>query len=211
MQPLGTFSNVRRLLCVGAHSDDIEIGCGATVLRLLRELPNLKITWAVFCAAGKRGDEARAACETLTGRHDVNLRLLEFRDAHLPGDWMNVKAAVGALRDSEPDLIFSHRLDDRHQDHRLLAEFTGQTFRDHTILGYEIPKYDGDLGQPNVFVPCSECDLKRKCRACDVFKSQQSKQWFDDDTFRGLARIRGIECNSPTRFAEAFYCRKLSI
>ena len=211
MTPLLSTHNLERLLCIGAHSDDIEIGCGATILRLLRERPSLHVTWAVFCASGERREEARAAAEQLLeGAGSVDLRLMECRDAHLPGSWLDVKALVGSLRDAEPDLIFSHRHDDRHQDHRLLAEFTAQTFRDHTVLAYEIAKYDGDLGQPNVFVPCSEEDLAAKCRACEHFASQQGKQWFDDDTFRGLARLRGLECNSPTRFAEAFYCRKMT-
>ncbi|MEL7238220.1 MAG: PIG-L family deacetylase, partial [Planctomycetota bacterium] len=131
-----------------------------------------------------------------------------FRDAHLPGDWLGVKKAMGELRDVDPDLVFTHRADDLHQDHRLLGELAGQTFRDHLVLSYEIPKFDGDLGRPTLYAPCSEADLEAKMRACDAFNSQRGKQWFDDETFRGLARIRGIECNSPSRYAEAFYCRK---
>ena len=214
MTSLTDISRARRILCIGAHSDDLEIGCGGTVLRLLRERPGqVTVTWCVFAADGVRGEEARAgAARVLAGAADARLVLHAFRDAHMPGQWLDVKAAMGAIRDGlrdvPPDLIFTHRPDDAHQDHRLLAELTAQAFRDHAILGYEIPKYDGDLGQPNVFAPIAREDLDGKCAALEAFASQRGKHWFDEETFRGLARLRGLECASPTRYAEGFYCRK---
>ena len=211
MQSLLEPSRLRRLLCIGAHSDDIEIGCGATVLRLLRESPGVRVTWAVFCGGGERGDEARAAAEEILGDADADVRMFEFRDAHLPGHWLGAKAAMGELRASEPELILTHRHDDAHQDHRLLGELTMQAFRDHSVLGYEIPKYDGDLGRPTVYAPASEADFQRKLDALKHFRSQLDKHWFDDATFRGLARVRGLECAAPSGLAEAFYPRKLCI
>ena len=127
--------------------------------------------------------------------------------------WGEVKGAFGSVREAcpQPDLIFTHRRDDLHQDHRLLAEMTAQLFRNHAILGYEIPKYDADLGRPNVYVTAAPADIEGKLQSLRVFRSQHARQWFDDETFRGLARVRGLECNSPSRYAEAFYCTKLSI
>ena len=213
MANLTDLSRVRRLLCVGAHADDIEIGCGATVLRLLREAKNVAVTWCVFAGDARREQEARRAAELLLkDAADVRLVFGGFRDAHLPGSWLDVKAAMGDLRSAEPDLIFTHRADDAHQDHRLLAELTAQIFRNgETILGYEIPKYDGDLGRPNVFAPASAADVEAKCRALDCFESQRDKPWFDDETFKGLMRLRGGESASPSRYAEGFYCRKWTI
>ena len=211
MRNLIDFKHIRRVLCLGAHSDDIEIGCGGTLSRLMRENEHIKCSWFVACGVGVRGDEARASAEAFNTleRHQLHLTVGEFRDAHLPAVWAETKRAVSALRDFDPDLIFTHRLDDRHQDHRVIAELTAQTFRDHPVLGYEIPKYDGDLGQPNVFVPLSPEDFDAKRHALRPFVSQQDKQWFDDDTFAGLARLRGLECNAPSRLAEGFYARKL--
>ena len=207
-------TRARRLLCVGAHSDDVEIGCGATVLRLLREARAngrpMSVTWAVFAGDEQRQAEARnAASVMLADAAEADVICHGFRDAHLPGSWLDVKAAMGRLREAAADLIFTHRPDDAHQDHRLLAELTAQTFRGGaTILGYEIPKFDGDLGRPNVYAPASAEDVEAKCRVLDGFRSQRDKQWFDDETFRGLMRLRGLECASPTRYAEAFYCTK---
>ena len=217
MLKLTSLAQVRRLLCIGAHADDIEIGCGATILRLLREArlagEGVSVTWCVMAGDEQRQSEARRAADLLLAdARDVRLVFGGFRDAYLPGSWAAVKAAVGALRDAAPEVILTHGSDDRHQDHRLLAELTGQTFRrGETILSYEIPKYDGDLGRPNVFAPASADDVERKCRVLDCFRSQRDKGWFDDETFRGLMRLRGVECASPTRYAEAFYCAKFAI
>ena len=250
MRPLIDLGRVRSLLCVGAHSDDIEIGCGATVARLARENPGLRVTWVVFCGDGERADEARAAAGDLlevehfdpsngvphptkprreprigiesgtrsaaaaaaSGEHaarsGTTVHTLGFRDAHLPAVWTDAKAALATFA-GEYDLILTHRRDDRHQDHRLLAELTDQVFRDHAKLAYEIPKTDADLGRPNVYVPADTIDFDRKLRALRRFRSQHGKAWFDDDTFRALARIRGLECNAPSRLAEAFYTDKL--
>ena len=212
MQALLDPTRVRRLLCIGAHSDDLEIGCGATVLRLLRQSPGCVVTWAVFCAGGGRGGEARAAAEEMLRQAgEARVVLFEFRDAHLPASWGEVKAAMGELRSSEPDLILTHRHDDAHQDHRLLGELTMQAFRDHATLGYEIPKYDGDLGRPTLYAPASAADFAAKLAALGHFASQRDKHWFDDATFRGLARLRGLECAAASGLAEAFYPRKMCI
>lgn len=209
MLNLTDISKLERVLCIGAHSDDIEIGCGATMFRLMRDLPTLEVTWCVLCGDGVRGDEAREAAHKVLGdRASCRVIVHTFRDAHLPGDWLNVKQAVGDLRASEPDLVFAHRHGDNHQDHRLVAELVDQSFRNHVVYGYEIPKYDGDLGRPNVFASATRDDLQAKCRLLDTFTSQGDKHWFDDEAFTGLARIRGLECASPTGYAEGFYCRK---
>ncbi len=203
-------SRIRRVLVIGAHSDDAEIGCGATLLRLLRDVPGMAVRLDVLCGRDVRGDEARASAGRLFAGHDgCEIVTHDFRDAHLPATWAEVKSAVAATRDFRPDVVFTHRPDDLHQDHRLLGEVVGQTFRDHLVLQFEIPKFDGDLGQPNVFAPASADDVEAKCRLLDAFSSQRDKHWFDDDTFRGLMRIRGLECASPTGYAEAFHCRKV--
>jgi LmbE family N-acetylglucosaminyl deacetylase len=212
MIDLTDLSRVQSILCVGAHSDDIEIGCGATMLRLLREAPDARVTWAVFCGDERRQAEAREAAREMIGNNrKADVHCFGMKDAHLPGDWLGTKAAFSRLRDAEPDVVFCHRPDDAHQDHRLLGELAGQTFRDHLVLGYEIPKYDGDLGSPNFFAYTSQEDLDRKCAVLNIFRSQCNKHWFDEETFRGLARLRGLECASPTGYAEGFYCRKLAI
>lgn len=202
------------LLCLGAHSDDIEIGAGGTVLRLLEEHPSLSVTWVVFSADGERADEAhRAADVFLAGAAARDVRLHRFRDGFLPADWAAVKEAFEALKaDVDPVLVLAPRREDRHQDHRLVAELTWNTFRRHLIWEYEIAKYEGDLGQPNLFVPLSEAQCTAKVAALDAaFTSQRSRTWFDPELFRGLLRLRGVECCSPTGYAEAFSCRKLVV
>ena len=203
-----------RLLCIGAHSDDLEIGCGGTVLAWLAAYENIEVTWVILSAPGRRKAEARdSANELLKGANRVNLVLRDFRDGHLPAHFSEAKSLFEELKAGEiPDVILTHRLEDRHQDHRLIAELTWQTFRDHLILEYEIPKYEGDLGQPNLFVPLSASVCKRKVEhLINHFGSQRSKSWFTEDTFTSLMRIRGIESNAPELFAEAFYFRKLLI
>jgi LmbE family N-acetylglucosaminyl deacetylase len=203
-----------RLLCIGAHSDDLEIGCGGTVLAWLAAYTNAEVTWVVLSAPGRREAEARdSANDLLKGASRVNLVLRDFRDGHLPAQFSKAKSLFEELKAGEiPDVILTHRLEDRHQDHRLIGELTWQTFRNHLILEYEIPKYEGDLGQPNLFVPLSASVCKRKVEhLINHFGSQRSKSWFTEDTFTSLMRIRGIESNAPELFAEAFYCRKLLI
>ena len=203
-----------RVLCLGSHSDDIEIGCGGTILRLARERPECEFHWIVFSAIGPRGEEARrSAGEFVAAPRLAQLRLATFRDGFMPFMGDEIKATFEELKKSiAPDLILTHNRQDAHQDHRLVAELTWNTFRDHLILEYEIPKYDGDLGRPSVFVPLSSeiCDRKVELLTA-MFGSQRDKRWFTQDTFLSLMRLRGMECNAPSGYAEAFYCRKLVI
>lgn len=202
------------ILCLGAHSDDIEIGCGGTILRLARQFPNCAFHWVVFSATGVRATEAQRAAALFAGTNTTKgPQLKTFQDGFMPFVGAEVKAIFEELKHSvSPDLIFTHNRDDAHQDHRLLAKLTWNTFRDHLILEYEIPKYDGDLGRPNVFVPLPTDLCEKKVRnIMDAFQSQHSKRWFQPDTFFSLMRIRGMECNSPSNYAEAFYCRKMAL
>jgi LmbE family N-acetylglucosaminyl deacetylase len=201
----------RRLLVLGAHSDDIEIGCGGTILSWLRDRP-VEVTWVVFGAAGVREAEARASAGAfLEDAQASRVEVFGFRDGFFPYIGGEVKEAFEGLKASvAPDVILTHRRDDLHQDHRTVAELTYNTFRDHLVLEYEIVKYDGDLSSPNVFVPLEGAVLERKIELLmQHFGSQRGKHWFDAETFRGLARIRGLESASPTRYAEGFYGRKV--
>lgn len=200
-----------RILCLGSHSDDIEIGCGGTILRLLSEYPNCRFHWVVFSAIGERKAEAERAAHAFAGADRLDsLTLKEFPDGFLPFVGAEVKATFEQLKATTPDLIFSHQPHDAHQDHRLLSELTWNTFRNHLILEYEIPKWDGDLGRPSVFVPLEAEVVQTKIRhLLESFASQRSKNWFDESTFQALMRLRGMECNAPSGYAEAFYGRKL--
>jgi len=202
-----------KVLCLGAHSDDIEIGCGGTILRLVRQYPNCVFHWAVFSAIGVRAEEAQRGAVLFAGARALKRPLLKgFQDGFMPFAGVEVKTVFEELKIISPDLIFTHNRNDAHQDHRFLAELTWNTFRDHMILEYEIPKYDGDLGRPSVFVPLdSELCEKKVQYLMDTFESQRSKRWFQSDTFFSLLRLRGIECNAPSGYAEAFYCRKLML
>jgi LmbE family N-acetylglucosaminyl deacetylase len=196
---------------LGAHCDDIEIGCGGTLLRLKETLPGVRFHWVVFSASGPRGQEAKKAAELFTAGCDRKLVLKDYRDGFLPYRGADVKDCFEEMKgEVNPDLIFTHWSGDAHQDHRLISELTWNTFRNHLILEYEIPKYDGDLGRPGVFVPLeSEVYQKKVGYIMDAFQSQHSKRWFQPDTFLSLMRLRGMECNSSSDYAEAFYCRKL--
>lgn len=200
------------LLCLGAHSDDIEIGCGGTVLRLVEEFPDLAVTWVVFSANGSRGDEAQASAEAFLGKSKTKtIKLNGFRDGYFPFNGAEIKDAFEQIKKeiAPPDLVLSHYHEDLHQDHRLISSLTWNTFRDHLILEYEIPKYDGDMGNPNFFVQLDEATVRRKSDLIiENFPSQAGRQWFSEDTFLALARLRGIAANSPTRYAEGFYLRK---
>jgi LmbE family N-acetylglucosaminyl deacetylase len=201
-----------QILCLGAHSDDIEIGCGGIILRLAQQYPASLFHWVVFSATGVRAVEAQRSAELFAGKSAVRGPLLKtFQDGFMPFVGAEVKAVFEGLKQTvSPDLIFTHNRKDAHQDHRLLAELTWNTFRDHLILEYEIPKYDGDLGQPNIFVPLSADVCEKKVQyIMDTFHSQHSKRWFQPDTFRSLMRLRGMECNAPSGYAEAFYCHKM--
>jgi LmbE family N-acetylglucosaminyl deacetylase len=206
------FQQVDRVLLLGAHSDDIEIGCGGSVLRLIEERPEVEIAWIVFSGDGPRRAEAEASA-ALFLRHARRPRVevLDFPDRLFPTVWQAIKDRCDALRSQfDPQLIFTHRRDDAHQDHRVIAELTWCTFRDHLIWEYEIPKYEGDLGAPNLFVPLSADMLRRKIAYLhEAFPTQAQKPWFLPQTFSGLAHLRGLECRAPEYVAEAFHCRKL--
>lgn len=198
------------VLCLGCHSDDIEIGCGGTILRLAHEYPGSVFHWVVFSAIGARESEARRAAELFAGSNIRGPVLKQFRDGFMPFSGAEIKDVFESLKPISPDLVLTHYRHDAHQDHRLVADLTWNTFRDHLILQYEIPKWDGDMGQPNFYVPldAEECD-KKVHYLMEAFGSQRSKRWFDENTFRGLMRLRGMECNSASGYAEAFYARKL--
>ncbi|MEJ7929733.1 PIG-L deacetylase family protein [Ramlibacter sp. AN1015] len=202
----------RTIVCLGAHADDIEIGCGATLLRLLADCRGVEVVWVVFSALGEREREAReGASRFLHGAARQHVRLFRFRDGHFPWQGAEIKESLEALKREfpEPDLVFTHLRGDRHQDHRTIAELTWNTWRRHMILEYEVPKYDGDLGAPNCFVPVSREVIGFKARTiCDVFRSEAHKGWMTAETFEALARIRGIECAAAEGWAEAFHCRK---
>ena len=199
------------ILCLGAHSDDIEIGCGGTVLRLKEQYPESKFHWIVFSAAEVRDAEARRGAELFAGLSGSRVILKTFRDGFMPFVGGEVKDVFEELKKIiSPDIIFAHNRRDAHQDHRLLAELTWNTFRDHLILEYEIPKYDGDMGQPTFYVPLDADVARKKARyIVETFHSQQSKPWFEESTFLSLMRLRGMECNAPSGYAEAFYSRKI--
>ena len=211
MIAFSVFKNVKRLLCIGAHSDDIEIGAGATVLRVVREAPNVEITWCVLSGSQTRHDEARRGAERLLGSSIKSLILASVPDSHFPEHRRDIKQIFEErLKTTNPDLILTHSRDDRHQDHRVANEFTWNVFRAHQIWEYEIPKWDGDLLQPNLYVPAEVDDVSTKITTLlEIFGSQGNKHWFDGETFLGLMRLRGLESN--TRYAEAFVARKLVV
>ena len=205
------FQKATNILCLGAHSDDIEIGCGGTILKWIRERPGLNLQWVVFSADGKRRAEAKSGAKFfLKGAAHEKTVVRQFKTSFFPFQGAAIKKFFETLKTSfEPDIVFVHHGEDRHQDHRLLCELTWNTFRRHLILEYEIPKYDGDLGSPNLFVRLDEAVARRKAKElCRIFRTQKSRHWFSEETFLALMRLRGIECGS--KYAEAFYCRKIA-
>ena len=203
-----------RVLCLGAHSDDLEIGCGGAILQWLADYPEVEVTWVVMSAAGDRAREARrSAGALLRGAKRKTVVLREFKDGYLPRQFAEAKQLFEELKSGPtPDVILTHRLEDRHQDHRQVAELTWQTWRNHIILEYEIPKFEGDLGQPNLFVPLTRRVGTRKIEhLMRQFGSQRSKSWFRRETFAGLMHLRGVECRAESGMAEGFYARKLRI
>lgn len=203
-----------RLLCLGAHADDIEIGCGGTLLTLLGQRDDITVTWVVLAADGDRAGEAESsAISFLEGARESRVIVKPFRDGFLPYLGPAVKECFEQLKgEVDPDLVLTHYEGDRHQDHRLVAELTWNTFRRHLIFEYEIPKYDGDLANPGAFVPLTEQTARRKVELLQAhFTSQGTKHWFDEELFFGLLRLRGMQANEPTRYAEAFHCRKLTL
>jgi LmbE family N-acetylglucosaminyl deacetylase len=201
-----------KILCLGAHSDDLEIGCGGTILRLLDEHPGSSVHWVVFSASPEREQEARASAAAFTaaaGSRTVTTKT--FRESFFPAQWVEIKEFFEETRRAfEPDLVLCHHREDLHQDHKTIAELTWNTFRNHLVLAYEIPKYEGDLGKPNVYVPLSREVADRKVALIlEHFASQAGRTWFRPDTFHGLMSIRAIECNALSARAEAFHAQKL--
>lgn len=211
MNPLHLGPDRQRLqvLCLGAHADDIEIGCAGTLLKWQAEYTQLEVTFAVFSAAGPRAAEARRSARALLRRaHRLDVVLGDCEDTRFPADFERAQAFARAVAGRcQPDVVLTHRLEDRHQDHRLVAELSWQTWRQHLVLEYEIPKVEGDLGRPNLYVPLTPTLASRKVRHLMThFASQRDKDWFKEDSFRGLMALRGLECRASA--AEAFHLRK---
>ena len=199
------------VLALGAHCDDIEIGCGGTLLSIFNSNPDVHVTWVVFTSNEQRKEEATNGANLFAQKASkLDIKIFDFKDGFLPYHGEEVKESFEALKKTvNPDLVFTHYRHDLHQDHRLVSELTWNTFRNHLIFEYEIPKWDGDLGAPNSFVHLDEATVSKKIQYLQqVYNSQQSKSWFADDLFRSLMRIRGMESNSPSHLAEAFYSRK---
>ena len=200
------------MLCMGAHSDDIEIGCGGTVLGLVAA--GAEVHGAVFSGDGQRADEAARSARLFLGRSaSSRLTLHEFRDGFFPAVYSDIKEACEILaKKVKPDVVLTHARSDRHQDHRLLSDLAWNTFRRQVVLEYEIPKWDGDMEQPNCYIALPGATARRKIRALmTLFATQRSKDWFDDATFLGLMRLRGVECRAPSGYAEAFVSRKFTM
>jgi len=208
----GGFKNkFATLLCLGAHCDDIEIGCGGTILQLLGNYPGLAVHWVVFSSDPLRSAEAqKSAGNFLKNAGTPQIQIKDFRNGYFPTVRTEIKDYFEELKSSiRPDVILTHYRNDMHQDHRILSELTWNTFRNHLILEYEIPKYDGDLGTPNLYMPLAEEHWRRKVDILmECFPSQRDKHWFEPTTFASLMRLRGIESNAPSGYAEAFYSRK---
>lgn len=203
---------LRTVLAIGCHADDIEVGCGGTLLTLTRAIPNLRVVWIVLAASGEREVEARASADAfLAAAGEQRVEVHGFRDGFLPYSGEKIKEVFEDLKSRvDPDIVMTHTRDDLHQDHRLACELTWNTFRDHAIMEYEVPKFDGDLGRPNAFVPLAAAVAEEKVALLHRhFPSQSAKHWFDRDTFMGLMRVRGMEAVAPERYAEAFTCRKV--
>jgi LmbE family N-acetylglucosaminyl deacetylase len=204
-------SRPTKVLAIGAHPDDIEIGCAGTLLKLIEQQSMSEVRWVVLSGKDRRADEARrSAEELLDGVPTRDVVVCDFPDGFFPYEGQRIKDYFEELKaDFSPDVVFTHQRADLHQDHRLSCELTWNTFRDHLILEYEVPKYDGDMSAPNAFVPLEEHLHRRKIdHLMSHFGSQLSKRWFKEELFSSLLRLRGMECNSPSSYAEAFFCRK---
>jgi LmbE family N-acetylglucosaminyl deacetylase len=211
---LGRKDGPLELLCLGAHCDDIEIGCGGTLLRVLAERPGCSVHWVVFSSNPERAAEAQASAAAFLGGAARSRIVIEsFRESYFPHVGAEVKDAFERLkRDAAPDVVFAHHRADMHQDHRVVAELAWNTFRDHLIAEYEIPKYEGDLGTPNVFFDLPDAVARRKVELIlQHFPSQATRSWFRRETFEAVMRLRGIECNAAEGWAEAFHCRKVVV
>jgi len=200
------------ILCIGAHSDDIEIGCGGSLLRLLAETPGTRVRWVVLSASEDREKEARASAEDFVrDAADATVQIHHFRESYFPYLGADIKDFFETLKSSvRPDVVFAPHRHDEHQDHRTVAELTWNTFRDHLVFEYEIPKYEGDLGSPNLYVPLPAATALRKVELLmHHFASQRHRSWFRPQTFNGIMAMRGVECNAPDGTAEAFHVRKV--
>lgn len=200
-----------RVLCLGAHSDDIELGCAGTLLHWLATYQQVELTWVVFSAAGPRAAEARRSARALMKRAaSLDIVVGDLTDTQFPAEFLRAQAFMRSISARcTPDVVLTHRLQDQHQDHRLVAELTGQAFRNHLLLEYEIPKYEADLGQPNLYVPLAAPLANRKLRhLLQHFGSQRSKDWFNEQGLGALMALRGLECRAPSGRAEAFHLRK---
>jgi LmbE family N-acetylglucosaminyl deacetylase len=207
-------AGARRLLVLGAHCDDVEIGCGGTIAHLLERQPGLEVKWVTFAGTPERRSETKAAAATLlTAARSRSVDVHNFNDGFFPWLGRRIKDRFEQIaREFRPDVVFTHRRDDRHQDHRMIAELTWNTFRDQLLLEYEVPKWEEDLGQPNVYVPLSQDVCRRKVELLmKHYRTQAHHDWFTDDLFWGLLRLRGVECRSPSGFAEAFHGAKLTL
>ena len=203
---------IKSVLCLGAHSDDIEIGCSGLVMRLLRTFADIHVRWVVFAASATRRSEALSSAElVLADVQHKEIVVEQFRNGYFPFHGAEIKDCFEEMKtEVNPDLILTHYREDRHQDHRCISDLTWNTFRDHFILEYEVPKYDGDLGRPNHYVPLPGELVEKKLALLESgFPSQQSRPWFSRDVFSGLMRLRGVECNADSGYAEAYFARKV--
>ena len=201
-----------KILCLGSHPDDIEIGCGGTILKLIDEVDKIQFYWTVFSGGEERSKEAHQSADNfLVDIQSKKIDIQNFKESYFPFIGSDIKNYFEELKKVFiPDIIFTHHRNDAHQDHRLISDLTWNTFRDNYILEYEVPKYDGDLGHPNLFVHLNDRFVQKKINyILDIFKTQKEKKWFTEETFRSILRIRGIESNSPSKYAEAFHCRKI--
>lgn len=202
---------LKRLLVLGCHCDDVEIGCGGTLLHLVNQHPGVEVLWVTFSGNAERQQESAAsAAAYLDGAASHELELYDFRDGYFPWEGDRIKDRFEQVaKRFQPDLIFTHYRHDRHQDHRMVSELTWNTFRNHLVLEYEIPKWEGDLAHPNLYIQLSEDEARRKVKyLMEFYATQRSRDWFTEDLFLGLMRIRGVECRSPSGFAEAFHAHK---
>jgi len=208
----GQHRSLKSVLCLGSHCDDIEIGCGGTIIRLTEEYPEASFHWVVFSSDQTRADEARRSADRFLKKIvPKSVVIKDFRGSFFQFIGAEIKEYFEQLKgEVSPDVIFTHYGKDLHQDHRLISELTWNSFRNHLILEYEIPKYDGDFGSPNVFVHLDKSVCKRKLHTIlNIFRTQKDKQWFSRELFLSVLRVRGMESNAPSTYAEAFYCRKL--
>lgn len=199
-----------QIVCIGAHCDDIEIGCGGSLVALSQAYPLSHFHCWVFSGNAARAAESRACLTQLLDAERFTLQVFDHRDGYFPAQWAQVKERLATLSQTiNADLVFTHTARESHQDHRVLAELTWNHFRRHTVLEYEIAKYEGDLGRANFYIPLSTEQFEAKLSALlSAFPSQASKGWFTRNTFEAIARLRGVESHATSGYAEAFRARK---